>query len=542
MRGFPALLLIATHAWAAPATLVWDGPGVTLLGAPSRDGRYLSFAEAGTGHLAWRDLGTGESRVLVRAAGKQFAYFSAIAPDSASVAYAWFNAEGFYDLRVVDAKTGAVRVLYANDEAGFVQPCAFTPDGQQILTLFFRKDNISQIALVPVAGGAPKVLRSLNWVYPKKMDFSPDGKFIVYDSFAEDGRQDRTLFALRVDGQGETRLITTPGNHLFPVWTAAGVVYASGDNVWLLPVRDGKPAGDPRVVLPGLGRLVPLGETREGEYFYGLRAGTVEVEVLTLDIAQGRMDGAPRGVSLKSPGRNSAPAWSPDGKRIAYLSRRGTENFGEAARAIVVRSLLSTAEKELDAGLAHIASVRWLWDSKELLVAGTDGQGRGGLFSVHAETGASALVLRDDAAGTAGVDGHSMAADQFAYLTPRGVMLQRAGKTSELAAGSGFSLLAAGGERSLAWLARDGIHLFSSGRVKVLTAPATGLSELAFVGSELLAGNGKDLWLVPADGSAARPIAMKGPRAGRLHVHPDGKRIAYTTGGTQSSVWKVKLR
>ena len=106
--------------------------------------------------------------------------------------------------------------LFRNEEAGFVQPCAWTPDDRYVLTLLFRKDNISQIVLIPADGGAPKVLRSLMWVYPKRMDLSPDGKYIVYDSFSKDNAGDRTLFVLSITGKGESKLIDKPGYYLFP--------------------------------------------------------------------------------------------------------------------------------------------------------------------------------------------------------------------------------------------------------------------------------------------------------------------------------------
>src|SRR5262249_36636036 len=152
--------------------LVWSGPDVTLLGGPSRDGRYLSYVDPGTRNLGIREVATGRSRLLTqKAAGSgEFAYFSAISPDSRRVAYAWFNEEGYYDLHVIDLDGSNQRILYRNEEAGFVQPCAWSPDSKYILTLLFRTDNISQITLVPAEGGAPKVLRSLNWVYPKRMD------------------------------------------------------------------------------------------------------------------------------------------------------------------------------------------------------------------------------------------------------------------------------------------------------------------------------------------------------------------------------------
>ncbi len=237
-HSMPALAAAICAAWAGPADLgvaeprpVWRGPDVTLLGGPSRDGRYLSAVDRRTRNLAIRELAGGQFRLLTAkpAGSGEFAYFSAISPDSRRVAYAWFNQEGFYDLRVVDIDGTKPRVLYRNQEAGFVQPCGWSPDSKQILTLLFRSDNISQIALVPSEGGPPKVLRSLNWVYPKRMDLSPDGRYIVCDSFAGDSPGERTIYLLSVDGAAERKLVNTPGNHLFPLWTPDGkhIVYAS---------------------------------------------------------------------------------------------------------------------------------------------------------------------------------------------------------------------------------------------------------------------------------------------------------------------------
>ena len=555
MRGFPALLLAIAVARAQPhqaiAQTVWQGPGVTLLGSPSRDGRFLSFVEPGTGHLGLRDVARQTSRILVKAEPKQYAYFSTIAPDNSSVAYAWFNAQGFYDLRTVNPATGAVRTIYSNEEAGFVQPCAYSPDGRQILTLLFRKDNISQIALVPAAGGPPRVLKSLNWVYPKKMDFSPDGQHIVYDSFADERGPDRTLFLLRADGAGEQRLLKTPGNHMFPVWTPAGIVYASGNDLMLLP----RPEAEPEVWQQGLGRLVPLGVSRQGDYFYGLRSGTLDIEVASLDQPGAR----PQSVSLRFPGRNSEPAWSPDGSRIAYLSRRGMENFGQEMRTLVIRTLAGTpelkgehqaehkAEQEIDAHLAHLAWVRWSADGRKLLVAGTDGQGRGGLFEVDPAQPAPRLLVRDDDAGPQGLDAVWRNGKELAYLDAAGLHFWTNGKSTLLVPGSGFSHLAShAGE--LAWLSPAGIHRYGQ---PLLKAPVDGLTELVLAGSALwsgggaaaalLAGNGRDLWRIPLDGAPPQLIPLQTKRTGHLSLHPGGRRLAYTTGGTESSIHTLRV-
>src|SRR5690606_7654497 len=97
-----ALLLAASVGLAAPR-LVWTGPQVNTLGAPSPDGKWLSFADPATGELAVRELRTGEIRFVTRkseAEKGQFAYFSVIGPDSRQIAYAWFNEQSFYELRL----------------------------------------------------------------------------------------------------------------------------------------------------------------------------------------------------------------------------------------------------------------------------------------------------------------------------------------------------------------------------------------------------------------------------------------------------------
>jgi Tol biopolymer transport system component len=389
-----AILGIGFVALASPRP-VWQGPRITLLGGPSKDGNWLSYVDRGD--LAVREISTGRTVVLTHRAedSKEFAYFSVISPDSKRIAYAWFNEFGFYDLRVMALDGADATILFRNEEAGFVQPCAWSPDASQILTLLFRKDNTSQIVLQPAAGGRPKVLKSLNWIYPKKMDLSPDGRFIVYDSFAAESSRQRTIYLLATDGSVERKLIEEPGEHLFPLWTPDGksILYTndrgSGMEVWALEVTDGKPAGQPRRIMEGLGRMIPLGMTRDGTYYFGLRVGGTDVYVA--EIENGKR-GEPRAASLRFPGRNSQPAWSPDGNWLAFLSRRGSENFAEEGRVIVLRAAKGTEERELCPKLARMASPRWSPDGKWILVRGTDRQGRNGVYGVSLETGEAKMM------------------------------------------------------------------------------------------------------------------------------------------------------
>ncbi len=548
-------MLAAAAAWGAGSNgphAWWSGPQVTLLGSPSRDGRRLSFADPATGALGVRNLASGSwQAVAERPAGsREFAYFSVFSPDSRKIAYAWFNSQGFYDLRVTAAEAGAQpAVLYRNEEAGFVQPCAWTPDGKFVLTLLFRRDNISQIALVPAGGGAPRVLRSLNWVYPKKMDVSPDGRWIVYDNFAAEGKPERTIFLLSTDGSEERRLVDMPGNYLFPLWAPDGKgVFFAGDNggpeeFWCVRVEQGRAQGPPRRVSGALGRFLPLGITDAGILFYGVRTGSPDVYLAPLD----NLTSGVQPISTRFPGRNGAPAWSPDGRRLAYLSRRGTENFGQDARVIVVLDLSSGQEQEVPAAMAHLERLAWSPDGASLLVSGSDGKGRGGLFLVHMPDGATRLAAAEHDAPFRGYEAAWAADGKRFYYLHGGEEL----RSHRLADGAETTLLRAqvmehlaispAGDLLAVGIGGNAIRLtplISGNTARLLPFP--GLTELAW-GRELYAGRGAELWAVPLDGTAPRRLGMPPDRQPGISIRSDGRTIALTAGREQSEVRSIEL-
>jgi Tol biopolymer transport system component len=473
--------------WSAAAEPhpVWTSPGANHLGAPSRDGKWLSSVDPETRDLALRDLATGTMRRLTdkgsRAASKEFAYFSTIAPDSSAVAYAWFNREGFYELRLSPTEGGPARVLFSNEEAGFVQPTAWSPDGKRILTLLFRKDNVSQIALIDAKTGSVRVLKSLNWVYPKKMDFSPDGRWIVYDSFSHDGAKERDLFVLSVDGSREQRLVENPAEDSFPIWSPDGSrVYFASDRggamgLWAAPVADGRPAGEAQLVLPGLGRFLPMGITAGGKLYYCVRAGSPEIRVGFIDRESREVLGAGR------IGEGVGPQWSPDGSRLAWLVRRGAENFGEEARAVVVRSIADGSQQTLSPKMAIIERISWSPDARWLLASGSDDKARGGLYRIEVATGRTLPVVQSTEAPFRGYEGvWSQDGATVLYLR-NGIVNERSIETGE--------------ERELA---------------------------------------GK---LPACEPDVRLPKGAEPPAS----LHPDGRNVAFTYGQTRPEVWVVDL-
>lgn len=555
MRCLPAVFAalavgsLANGAEVVAPRLVWSGPDVTLLGGPSRDGKYLSYADPRTGNLAIREIATGATRALTSKppGSKEFAYFSAISPDSRHVAYAWFNAQGYYDLRVIGIDGAGQRVLYSNQEAGFVQPCAWSSDSKYILTLFFRTDNISQIVMAPADGSPAKILRSLNWVYPKRMDLSPDGRLVVYDSFSSESSGDRTIYLLSVDGARERKLISQPGNYLFPLWTpdGRGIVYSSDRSgtmdLWELVVEDGAPHGEPRLLRRDVGRFLPMGVTAGGELYYGLRSGSTDVFVTTL--AAPAHDA--RRATLRFPGRNTSPEWAPDGKSLAYLSRRGSENFGQESRAIVIRSLQDDNERELLPKLAHIERVRWGPDGKTFLASGSDNKGRGGLYTVDFATAEVKPLIAEAGAPFTGFEGvWSTNGGQVFYIRNGELRCREitSGVESTLYRGERLGHLA---------VSRDGKWVAVGAGEEIVLAPVTGgdLRSIAFKGltdlewgRTLIAGKGAELWRIPTTGGDPVKIDSPNNRSGAFSLHPDGERVALTAGDLKSEVWAAPLR
>jgi Tol biopolymer transport system component len=514
---------------------VWTGPDVQAVGAPAPDGRYV-VTDWNTGDIVSRSPSGRETRRITNnnAAApyvQGLGMYPVVSPDGAQVAYTWFNEANFaYELGVTTLPAApaepASRVVFQHADVRYLRVFAWSPDARQLLTLVVRGDQTNQIAFVGLDGSL-RIVKSLEWRYPIKMSLSPDGRFIAYDIPMRQGSGNRDIFILAADGQREFAVVQHPALDYGPVWTPDGnaVMFASDRRgntaLWAIAIGDGKPAGSPLLVKPDMGNLLPLGFAADGSFFYGAQTGTEDVYVADLNPQTALLAGAPRRLTERFVGSNLAGVWSPDGRQLAYVSRRGPLPDAPGSIVVVIRSLDTGEERDLFPMLSLNRArpvVRWFPDGRSLLLTVRDDRGRWLLYRLDARTGATTRVSLGPGLGTPGF------AFQPPVLSPNGrtVYYLRVNEPATGEKNATQSLLtydlATGQQRELY---RATTHL-------LVPALSRDGKRLAFVTSEQHSA----LVVMPATGGTPREIfraqnGASGVTANSLAWTPDGRFIVF---------------
>jgi Tol biopolymer transport system component len=106
--------------------------------------------------------------------------------------------------------------------------------------------------------------------------------------------------------------------------------------IWTVPVQNGKPQGTPQLVKSDVGPFYPLGLTRSGALYYGVKVGGPDIYVVPFDFSAGKLLAPASAVTTQFMGSNRTPDWSPDGKYLAYVTQ--DQKSRKANSAIVAPS------------------------------------------------------------------------------------------------------------------------------------------------------------------------------------------------------------
>ena len=392
---------------------VWEGSGSSV----SPDGRYVTFVDEY--NLAVRDLVTGKPRRLTEKGSFESRYFadhSVFSPDSKQIAYEWFNGDETWDLRLIGLDGSGPRILVHRDNGDGIYPYGWSPDGKRILAAFGRMGGpgslTSEIAFVSLADGTVEIIKpthETNFSTISGMRLSPDGRSIAYHAEAAGGSSQNDLFLLSSDGSRDFPLVEHPANDRSPAWTPDGkrILFVSDrggtPGFWMTDIVDKKPQGEPRLVKPDVGDIDKgLGFTSQGAYYYTLSISMRDIYVADLNPATGKIQGKPRVLASRFAGKRE-PAWSADGKYMAFYRTTGPDSWAPGWRTIFIRSCQTGEERELANNLIQFGRILWFPDGRSLLVSAGRGErdSHFGYYRVDVETGEVSLLLqREDGYGT----------------------------------------------------------------------------------------------------------------------------------------------
>jgi len=427
---------IPTTALAQPSDgiinrQVWTAPDMgNIEGAPSPDGKYLSFVDWDTGDLAIHDLETGTNRHLTDKGpwekSDAFALFSRWSPDGGQIAYDWIaGADKGMDLRVIESEGGKSRVLGHYEKDEWVQTYDWSPDGRQILICLEKKDDTQQIVLVSATDGSASVVKTFERQarFPQAMRFSRDGRYIAYDQPQEENAPEHDIFLISVDGSNEVPLVKHPAHDLLLGWptNGEGILFASDRtgslDLWFLPVSAGKAQGAPELVKRGVEEIVPLGFTHGGSFYYAQGQWMLDVYVAKMDRESGKILAPPEKAVRRFEGANSWPEYSLDGKYLAYVSTR-SRAFQAAVHpnVVCIRSLETGKEREFSTKFKRLAGPGWSPDGQFVYLAAWDDQGMG-IYRVNAQNGEFTPIVRTEP--PASLQAHEVSPDGNIFIYER---------------------------------------------------------------------------------------------------------------------------
>jgi Tol biopolymer transport system component len=233
--------------------------------------------------------------------------------------------------------------------------------------------------------------------WPNGIAISPDDSAVLYDAPSRDDPLQRDIFLLPTDGGPEQPLVTGPSNDVWPLWVPGeqAILFLSDRSgtmaLWGAAIEGGD-IGEPVLLKPDMAHMSPLGVSRDGAFFYTVRIEGSDIYTTELDVESGQRLAPVRRMSMLNIGHNLEPAWSPDGTKLAFVTRRGGLMLESDRDRLTVVDLQTGQQRMLTPDLNVFRSPSWSPDGSAIRV---NNYGPNGLYEVDAQSGEVTPLLVD---------------------------------------------------------------------------------------------------------------------------------------------------
>jgi eukaryotic-like serine/threonine-protein kinase len=366
---------VAPPGRTAKLVRVTSDAGLTMTPALSMDGKFIAYASdrAGDGNLdIWvQPVGGAAIRVTSDPADD---YSPAFSPDGRTIAFRSEREGG--GIYLVSALGGEARKI-----APLGRRPRYSPDGQWIAYWVgtdgiginpsnFAPPGVAKMYMAPVAGGPPREIRPdfASAAYPI---WTPDGKHLLFLGNRDPNVRYEPVGNL-APGSGSVDWWVTPidggpavatgANDWFralglasvgqspEAWTEDGkgvlmsAALADAQNLWQVPISAGnwRVSGSPRRLTFGTSMDVQPSVAAGNQVAFSSLTGSLDVWSIPLESIGAKPSSTPQRLTADA-FEHSYPAVSPDGKKIAYSSRRtGTRDLWVRDLATGKENVVST--------------------------------------------------------------------------------------------------------------------------------------------------------------------------------------------------------
>ncbi|MEX2610333.1 MAG: hypothetical protein WEA24_10340 [Gemmatimonadota bacterium] len=335
------------------------------------DGSGALAADWETGELVLVDLKAGSSRELTHNVGffdPGYAWNPIISPDGTRAVFHWVasGAPGPDSLFVVELPDGEPRALFEVPErfTGY----DWSPDGTVLAGFHTTEAREREVALLHLEDGRlERVVGGVgsSGVYIERMEFSPDGRYLVFDAPEPADSFHLDLKLVDIAARELRPLVAHSGNQRLLGWVPGTdrILYLSDalgtPAAWLQHVTNGRTSGEPVLVKPDLWNAGAVGLTESGNLLYHVSSRSRNVFAVDLNARTGEL-GEPRALLPRvAMPKGGAAAVSPDGRAIAVGI--GTDPGAK----VLIRSLETGLVQE------YPLPASWTWVMPEWLEDGS---------------------------------------------------------------------------------------------------------------------------------------------------------------------------
>lgn len=565
--GFLLILFLATFYWPRSARApVGTGPVIRQVAectsgyqgyAVSPDGKWVAALDRSR-QLLLCDLRLTKIRSLTAPSTNGRAYVALGTPmfsrDSSKIAYTWILPDGHAELRVIDID-GRNNRSVLSVRSPFILTSDWFPDGSRILILLRESDG-TQLAIASVATGSLTIIPGTAEA-TARAKVSPDATEAWFTT-------SRGIFAVTMSDHRLRTLISDESNNVLVGISSDGSrllflkQHNNENSLWTVRMVKGSPIWPAELAVTGIGRVIPLGITRSGEFFFWQNSIAALVQVGAIDVDAGIITDAPHPVAPQIFGQ-VAPQWSGEG-RLSFYTMSGI------AKMLYVLEPNGTL-RGISIGLDEYASLQWR--TSHSLVGFGKKNGQAGYYDVNAETGKAEILIpaplqNPDTPGY-GVwssDGNTWynweaglkrifrydirsRTRQIVHTLKPGMEVN----SSYLALSPGTETLAFISTQShfeqcdLTLIPTRGGQprfLFAQHRPTLFTSNITWLPNSRGLLVGIARENVQEVWKVPVNGTIPTKIDFRSvPGLNHLGIHPDGKKITFQSLGQEKAELKV---